>query len=679
MLRFTQAATALALTATLVAGCGGGGGGGGSSVPGPTPSTVVPTPVPSNPPGIAGCTKVSSFARMPDSGTSGTTGVQAVSTPVPGGFVPATGPITDLPFGTGSIGSNMLPGSSAAQFIAQEGSTPPQPNTGQPLQTLPIAVSETAGLSTSSRGFAQRTVDRVSGEEADMHWDVPQTAFSSVYRNIQNLQREPRSVSRQSVRKTQAYSVGNSRTFYVLTTNINGSNAGSGVPCSTITATLLSQSAHANVWLDNGIYLNPTEMNAEYPSGLGDFQTVSNFFESAFATETAAFGSAYLNGGPNFRQCSSNGGTPTSQEPLVDLSGTADPHINIVITNLLASLGEGGYFFSGDLIVQQALNCAGSNIPPSNELAMFYIGSDFYPSSGGAANGAINNETFWLNSDMKRSISHEFQHYLHNVNKYLRPLAAGQAGVFDDAWIDEGCSMLAEDLAGNGIVTDTPRFSYAYLANPDEYSLTSFTGYNPNPLATGTNPPYNFYRNTAGNYGMSYLFLRYVYDRFGQAGIQRLYANLSPGGSPFSANTAPIVAAANGEPFSQLYREFAIAVASQNSVTTTDPRYTFSSQIVLNGPVTVTSRIKSSGMRTLFFGGPQPPVDISQAPVNGVLPMPPLTPGNALNLTLLAGATMFFHPQPVSGGATLRASANSTTFQGGLVQGNFPTPMPTAP
>lgn len=239
--------------------------------------------------------------------------------------------------------------------------------------------------------------------------------------------------------------------------------------------------------------------------------------------------------------------------------------------------------------------------------------------------------------------------------------------------------MLAEDLAGDGLQVDTPRFSYTYLANPDEYSLTSFTAYNPDPLSTSANPPYQFFHNTAGNYGASYLFLRYIYDRFGPAALQRLYADLTQSAGGFSANVAPIVAAANGEPFTQLYREFAIAVASQNNVATTDPRYLFSNQIVLNGPVQVTSRIKASGTRTLYFGGPQPPVDISQSPVNGSLPSPPLTLGSTLNLQLLAGATMFFHPQPSTSGATLRASGNSATLQGGMVQGNFPTPMPTAP
>ena len=649
MQRLSQVGLGLLLAGALAAaGCGGGGG----STPGPVPTVTAPP---------------------------------ATVTPSPntGGFVPAQSAITDLPAGAGAFGSTVLPGSAAAYLIAQSATTPVEPGTSGtssiPLANWNVTVSESAGLSTQGLRTVRRSGP--SGEEADTHWDVPQSRFAPIYRQIAQFEKAPFHGPQVQSRKQQAFAVGQTRQFFVLTGNITGTGGTSGncppspatIPCQTISATLLAQSAHANVWLDNTVYGNAAEYAKEFPSGTSAFTTTANNFEQYFQIETSTFGPAYLASNPNFKQCTPSGGTPASYETPPDLSGTVDPHINIVITNLLTSLGEGGYFFSGDLIAQQSLNCGGSSIAPSNELPMFYIGSDYYPQQTGST-APIYNPTFWLNSDMPRSISHEFQHYLHNLNKYLKPTSLGQLGVFDDVWIDEGCSMLAEDIAANGIAIDTPRYSFSYLSNPDEYSLTSFTAYNPDPLSTSQNPPYAYFHNTAGNYGASYLFLRYVYDRFGPGALQTLYGSLTSG-------VGPIVAAAGGESFTPLYREWAIAVASQNSGTNTngDRRYQFSNAIVLNGPVTVTSRVKASGSRVLYFGGPQPPVDISQSPVNGNLPMPALNVGSTLSLKMIDGATMFFHPAPASGGATVRVSGTSPNLQGAVVQGVFPTPMPTAP
>src|SRR6202022_170497 len=85
---------------------------------------------------------------------------------------------------------------------------------------------------------------------------------------------------------------------------------------------------------------------------------------------------------------------------------------------------------------------------PSNNLPMFVIGADKYPTSGG---GTVTDEAYWRTQDMPRSLPHEFQHYLHALNKVLKADLTGarNQGVFDDSFVDEGDSMLAEDLVNN--------------------------------------------------------------------------------------------------------------------------------------------------------------------------------------------------------------------------------------
>jgi len=167
--------------------------------------------------------------------------------------------------------------------------------------------------------------------------------------------------------------------------------------------------------------------------------------------------------------------------------------------------------------------------------------------------------------------------------------------------------------------------------------------------------------------------MRYIYDRFGgTAALQRLYAS-------HALHAGPALAAANGESFEQLYSEFALAVAAQANGTAVgdDPRYSFGPEITLRGPVNVTSRRSAPlNVRHLVFGGPQPPetFDANNVP-NGRLT---LVPGGSATIAVMAGATLYFPLTPAPGGATVRASSALPILQGGLVQGQVPTPQPTS-
>ncbi|MBV8601977.1 MAG: hypothetical protein JO359_10485, partial [Candidatus Eremiobacteraeota bacterium] len=273
-------------------------------------------------------------------------------------------------------------------------------------------------------------------------------------------------------------------------------------------------------------------------------------------------------------------------------------------------------------------------------------------------------------------LSHELQHYLHNVNKYYGPLATGKQTALDAPWIDEGCSMLAEDIAANGNAIDTPAYAYLYLLEPSQFSLTSFVGYQPNPL-TGTGP-YGLYYYTAGNYGAAYLFVRYLYDRFGAAALHAIYNDFNVGVVAGESNVNPVLAAANGEPWPQLFGEWAVAVAAQSTGITTDARYGFAPSVVLRGHVQIPSRRSPPlNVRTFVFGGPQPPETFDAS--GNFLGYVTLSASSAPSVRALDGAVNFFNVAPAAEGATLRANVGAlNAARGALVQGTFPTPQPTS-
>jgi hypothetical protein len=305
-------------------------------------------------------------------------------------------------------------------------------------------------------------------------------------------------------------------------------------------------------------------------------------------------------------------------------------------------------------------------------MPMFVLASDKY-----TVNSATTyDESYWRQYDIPRGLPHEFQHYLHALNKVVAAdIASPGSGEFDDSFIDEGASMLAEDLvnAGNAQSEDTLAREARYLFAPGNYSLTAFTGYAPDPLSTATNPPYGFYRNTSGSYGEAYLFMRYLYDRFGgDAALHHLYADLSqPAGG--TANTHPVVAAAaNGETFTQLYADFVSALAARGIAAGADTRYQFSSAIALAGKKTIP--IPGGQTWDVVLDGPRSPENFA-ASTPGSAARIKLTPtGSAVTAKLIQGSTLFFNvARSGAPGATVLGSVPNAAgrLNAALVQGAY--------
>lgn len=656
--------------AAVLAACGGGGGGavpGGGGGGGGGGATPVPTATP-----------------------------VATATPPGTNFVKGAAGVVQIPSNAANaFSSSMLGASTDGTFVIQSADTPRTPSGATPTLTeYTVTASESAAGVTSSTSKARiaSTAGR-EGTNAVLPFRQrldPRTSALQLFHGRSTMSvvnAGGRSV--QSVRRVSTLSVGTVRTFHIQQGTITGVGGTCNPPQIMVgtscyidnPATLKAVGNNTYVWVDNKI-------DGTYGLGQTDWNATVTTFDGDFARETAAFAPAFnaglapYNGNNNtYTQCDGSGNDLSSTgafppyQATPDLSG-ADPHISILVTNALENTGEGGYFdFSNDLNDQE-LNCAvkSNQHVPSNNLPMFVIGADKYQNG---SNSTVTDETYWRTQDMPRSLPHEFQHYLHALNKVLVPdlvNVPGPRGVFDDSFVDEGDSMLAEDLVlGAGAnppqSPDSRLLAFEYMFTPGNYSLTAFTGYDVDPLGSGTT--YGFFRSTAGNYGGAYLFARYLYDRFGgDPALHRVYADLTATPSN-SANVSPIQSEANGELFAQVYGEFAGALAARNTQSS-DARFKFGSNVLLDGVNTIT--IPGGAVWNERFNGPRSPEDIAGS-TPGSSPRMKLTPGGAtLTIKLISGATVFPNVAAPAGGAVVSGSvagAPASSINGLMVQGVY--------
>ncbi|HWT06724.1 MAG TPA: hypothetical protein VN224_13265, partial [Xanthomonadales bacterium] len=598
------------------------------------------------------------------------TGKFVTSPPVATNYVKGVSGVAQIPqISSNTFSSSMLGASADGTFVIQSNDSPGRPSGSSfTLTEYNVTASESAaGVTTSASKARVASSVGFEGTNARLPFRSRVDALTPALQRFHGrstLTVLPGSGGRsvQSVRRVSDLAVNSQRTFHVQQGTITGVGGTCTSPQITIgpycyidrSSHLLAVGSHAYVWVDDAI-------DASYSLTQTDWNATSATFDADFARETAAFAPAFNaglrafdgtnSGGPTYTQCGANGAPLQQSFPpykaTQDLSG-ADPHVSILITNALENTGEGGYFDFLNMLNDQEWNCAyGSSAHvPSNNLPMFVIGTDKYGSSA--------DENYWRTQDMPRSVPHEFQHYLHALNKVLVPDLVNQTGngQFDDSFVDEGDSMLAEDLVlGSGAnppqSPDSALLGWEYMFTPGNYSLTAFAGYDADPLSTSSNPPYGFFRSTAGNYGGAYLFARYLYDRFGgDAALHRVYGDLTSAPSS-GANVFPIQAEANGESFAQVYGEFAGALAARNSASA-DPRFMFGSNVLLDGLTTV--QIPGGATWNLRFNGPRSPQDLTSS-TPGSQPRIKLTPGGNVTMKLITGATLF--PNVAAGGGAV--------------------------
>jgi hypothetical protein len=148
-----------------------------------------------------------------------------------------------------------------------------------------------------------------------------------------------------------------------------------------------------------------------------------------------------------------------------------DPHITCLIGNLKSS-GVGGYFSAEDEY-PHLVN------PYSNQREMFYID----------ANGANP-----ADPSFSSTLAHEFQHMIHF---HMHP--------HENLWLNEGMSMLAEKLNGYAVIGEPSAFVSQPGTQLDTWNQTA--------------------SESVAHYGAAYLFLSYLYDRFGAGMVRDILAD----------------------------------------------------------------------------------------------------------------------------------------------------------
>ena len=379
-----------------------------------------------------------------------------------------------------------------------------------------------------------------------------------------------------SVRRTRSIgtTLGSTNQFWTFTGAI-GAGASTYAQRS---ATLKAVTDHGYIWLDDTLTTVST----------ADAASIGADFENAYASDTAHFGTAtYTTTSPGMASgsnpaCDVHGaqiGTTTVPNFIVP----TDNKIHVFVVDIVGlGSGVGGYFSSANYFYQSALNCligqqgvTAQTVSRSNELPMFVVGY---------SKNIV--RTFELAEDLVRGTSHELQHEINFVNHAI--IAGGNP--YEDVWLNEGMSMLAQDFAVNRMfptvpvdILDAAGRGHVYLQAPQTYSLTAFTSIDP------SNPANQSY-NCSGCYGEEYLFQRYLYDRFGGDAYLRKMLGATTG----IANLRQ----ATGTDPAQTIADFAVAIAASGTGATTDPRFGFTG-INLRG--TYTDQFGQSGYT---FTGP---------------------------------------------------------------------------
>jgi hypothetical protein len=301
-----------------------------------------------------------------------------------------------------------------------------------------------------------------------------------------------------------------------------------------VNATCQYVGANAYIFVDNNdIAANPATYTANSPQ----LVAISTAFDAIYAADRATFGSEW------------GGAAPGNGSGGIDM----DSKIYILISRAVNSNGANGYlgyFYGGDEFPTTA-------IPLSNKHEMFYVVNrtagalvDLWddanlPSHPNAAKGY-------------NILAHEFQHMINFNTKYGHNGLYN--GVVEDTWLNEALSMYAMQACGYGLTNTTYPDSttaahvFNYLQAPHNYSLTTWT---------------------AGNYGMSYLFMLYLVEHYsGGGGQPTTAAMLQAMESNSSVGIANVETQTGAGTFGNVFKNWAMANYLDHITTNNTYNYT---------------------------------------------------------------------------------------------------------
>lgn len=218
--------------------------------------------------------------------------------------------------------------------------------------------------------------------------------------------------------------------------------------------------------------------------------------------------------------------------PEAEDGGDGDPRVCVVFAQLE---GVGGYFSGSNMMPEQYRDGPGRKV--------VYINYKYLA-------GPSADERF-----AQSTLAHEFQHMINFTYKGL-----ANDFNYEESWVDEGLADLAKEIAGYGWNSEEhviPSRVATYLEGVPFFQLQ---------LEPKMNP------DTSGGYGQSYLFQRYLMDRFGDGTPKAIIQQSSPGQAGVEA-----VLRANGCTFEQVYRDWVVANLGAADVVLADPRFRYRS------------------------------------------------------------------------------------------------------
>jgi len=195
-----------------------------------------------------------------------------------------------------------------------------------------------------------------------------------------------------------------------------------------------------------------------------------------------------------------------------------------VVNIVLASFEPGGYFHSADLYPS-------STYSRSNEGRFLYVNPRF------------------SNNLLAGIIAHEYQHLLY----YNEKVISGRGGY--SLWINEGFSELAMDIAGYGYKQGVRTGAVpSFLSRTKETSLVSWG-------------------SRLSDYGSSYLFARYLYDRFGKDIINAITTS--------SKRPKDAIKDFTGLKFWEMFKEWAVTLLAEDIGLDIGSEYSFGGSITI--------------------------------------------------------------------------------------------------
>lgn len=394
-----------------------------------------------------------------------------------------------------------------------------------------------------------------------------------------------------------------------------------GVTFQQVPETLVAQTPHANVWVQTSLTSLLGNQNA--------INTIAGNIENAIGSDSAHFGSAtWTSGAPSlatsYATCDTSGNRDGGSSPMWIVP--SDAHVNFVYV-APSEISVGGYMDGDSLIPENVIRCTQaqngtyhSNQAPTIVLAYY---------------GDTHSLNYVLQEDSIVHPAHEYQHLINIVHHAI--LQSNPQ--YEDALLNEGLSMLAQDLAIDAATGGSEKLdgenllrSSQYLAAPQNYSVAGFAGVQ----SAGGTPLFN----CGTCYAPAWLLERYLYDHFGgDAYLQAMEA-----GAQISW---PELQSVTGTAAQSVLQNFAIALAASNTKAATSPQYSFST---VNLRATYTDQLGN------------------QYTLDGPATVGTLSASTALTYNVLLGAYAYFAVPGTSASGIASLSASTPSFDlGGYV------------